>query len=193
MTAPLNVQSQSLKTIVLDGGRLIEARIRLQGGNDATLQKSFEALKRKADEWLTQGPWSILEKTKAPPSGNMQDYTSQAPYWWPSPTPDGNPYVQRDGERNPEVLNYTDRMNVEKVFASSSALGLAWFYTGNEAYARHAARIIRTWFINPQTRMNPNLNHAQLIPFANTGRHIGRLDLCYFIFIIFIGFSCLIK
>ncbi|UKZ57209.1 hypothetical protein TrVGV298_011061 [Trichoderma virens] len=176
MTTPPNTESQRLKTIVLDGERLIEARVRLQAGKDAILQKSFEELKGKADEWLTQGPWSVMEKIKAPPGGDMHDYTSQAPYWWPSPTPDGNPYVQRDGERNPEVLNYSDRVNVEKVFASSSALGLAWFYTGNEAYARHAANIIRTWFINPQTRMNPNLNHAQLIPFQNTGRHIGIID-----------------
>ncbi|UKZ82940.1 hypothetical protein TrVFT333_010740 [Trichoderma virens FT-333] len=171
-----NTESPRLKTIVLDGERLIEARVRLQAGKDAILQKSFEELKGKADEWLTQGPWSVMEKIKAPPGGDMHDYTSQAPYWWPSPTPDGNPYVQRDGERNPEVLNYSDRVNVEKVFASSSALGLAWFYTGNEAYAKHAANIIRTWFINPQTRMNPNLNHAQLIPFQNTGRHIGIID-----------------
>ncbi|KAL6699388.1 chondroitin AC/alginate lyase [Trichoderma pleuroticola] len=176
MTTIQSTEPPSLKTIVLDGEQLIEARIRLQGGNDAVLQRSFEALKGKADEWLTQGPWSVMEKNKAPPSGDMHDYTSQAPYWWPSPTPDGNPYVQRDGEKNPEVLNYSDRVNVEKVFASSSALGLAWFYTGNEVYARHAANIIRTWFINPQTRMNPNLNHAQLIPFSNTGRHIGIID-----------------
>ncbi|KAM0257242.1 hypothetical protein ACHAQJ_004480 [Trichoderma viride] len=175
MTALLKEQS-SLKTVVLDGERLIEIRSRLQEGNDAILRKSFDVLKRKADDWLTQGPWSVMEKTKAPPSGDMHDYTSQAPYWWPSSTPDGNPYVQRDGERNPEVLNYTDRVNIEKVLASSSALGLAWFYSGDEAYAKHAADIIRIWFIDPQTRMNPNLNHAQLIPFVNTGRHIGIID-----------------
>ncbi|RFU81292.1 hypothetical protein TARUN_948 [Trichoderma arundinaceum] len=176
MTALLNEQSLRLETIVLDGSRLIETRRRLQHGNDAILRRSHELLKKIADEWLIQGPWSVMEKEKAPPSGDMHDYTSQAPYWWPSPTLDGNPYVQRDGERNPEVLSYTDRVNVEKVFASSSALGLAWFYTGNKAYAKHAANIIRTWFINPETRMNPNLNHAQLIPFANTGRHIGIID-----------------
>ncbi|KAL7931467.1 chondroitin AC/alginate lyase [Trichoderma chlorosporum] len=168
--------SPKLKTIILDGGRLIEARSILKNGNDAVLQKSLQVLTSKAEAWLTQGPWSVMEKTKAPPSGDMHDYTSQAPYWWPSPTPDGKPYVQRDGERNPEVLNYSDRVNVEKVFGSSSALALAWFYTGKEEYGRHAAAIIRTWFISPTTRMNPNLNHAQLIPYANTGRHIGIID-----------------
>ncbi|PNP39752.1 hypothetical protein TGAMA5MH_08271 [Trichoderma gamsii] len=174
-TAHLDSQA-NLKTIILEGSRLIEIRRRLQTGNDEILNKSFVILKKKADGWLGQGPWSVMEKKKAPPSGDMHDYTSQAPYWWPSSGPDGNPYVQRDGERNPEVLNYSDRVNIEKVLASTSALGLAWFYSGNEAYAKHAADIIRTWFISPETRMNPNLNHAQLIPFANTGRHIGIID-----------------
>lgn len=117
-----------------------------------------------------------MAKKKKPPSGDMHDYTSQAPYWWPSDTPNGSPYVEHDGQRNPEVLNYSDRVYVEKVFLSSYTLALAWFYTGNEAYSKHAASIIRTWFIDPATRMNPNLNHAQLIPFANTGRHVGIID-----------------
>jgi hypothetical protein len=55
-------------------------------------------------------------------------------------------------------------------------LSLAWYYTENEAYAKHASTIIRTWFLSNETRMNPNLNHAQIIPGINTGRYIGIID-----------------
>ncbi|KAJ5765695.1 hypothetical protein N7520_005254 [Penicillium odoratum] len=165
------------RTVVLDGFRLSEIRKRLHDGTDAALQVALKALTRQADEWLTQGPWSVTTKKKTPPSGDIHDYTSQAPYWWPSQgSPDGKPYVNRDGKKNPEVLNYTDRVYWEKVFSSSTVLALAWYYTQNEAYARHAGEILRTWFIAPETRMNPNLNHAQLIPHANTGRFIGIID-----------------
>lgn len=164
------------KTVVVEGSQLTDARQLLLAGNDPILQAAKETLVAQANAWLREGPWSVMAKKKAPPSGDMHDYTSQAPYWWPSDTPDGSPYVERDGQKNPEVLNYTDRVYVEKVFLSSYTLALAWFYTGNEAYSKHAANIIRTWFITPATRMNPNLNHAQLIPFANTGRHIGIID-----------------
>ncbi|CAL5869133.1 uncharacterized protein PFLUO_LOCUS3361 [Penicillium psychrofluorescens] len=165
------------QTVVLDGSRLIETRRRLREGNDFALQGALKVLTRQAHEWLTQGPWSVTMKKKPPPSGDMHDYTSQAPYWWPSQdSPDGKPYVQRDGKTNPEVLDYTDRVYWEKVFASSTVLALAWFYTENEAYARHAGDILRAWFITPETRMNPNLSHAQLIPHANTGRFIGIID-----------------
>ncbi|KAB5576331.1 alginate lyase-domain-containing protein [Coniochaeta sp. 2T2.1] len=164
------------QTVILEGSQLAEVRQRLQNGDDPTLQAAKDVLVSQANQWLKEGPWSVMSKKKPPPSGDMHDYTSQAPYWWPSDTPDGSPYVERDGQKNPEVLNYTDRVYVEEVFLSSYTLALAWFYTGEEAYSKHAANIIRTWFISPETRMNPNLNHAQLIPIANTGRHIGIID-----------------
>jgi hypothetical protein len=163
-------------TFVLDGSTLIEARESLLHGDDPALRSAKETLITQANASLHQGPWSVMDKKKAPPSGDMHDYTSQAPYWWPSDTADGIPYVERDGKKNPEVLDYTDRVYVEKVLLSSYTLALAWFYTGDAAYSKHAANIIRTWFIDPATRMNPNLNHAQLIPFANKGRHIGIID-----------------
>ncbi|KAJ5460081.1 uncharacterized protein N7458_001633 [Penicillium daleae] len=164
------------QTVVLDGCKLEEARRRLQDGTDRALQATLEVLTREADTWLTQGPWSVTMKRTLGPSGDVHDYVSQAPYWWPSDSPDGKPYVQYDGKKNPEVLNYTDRVYWEKVFNSSTILTLAWLYTGNEAYAIHAGNILRVWFIAPETRMNPNLNHAQLIPHANTGRCIGIID-----------------
>ncbi|OOQ81937.1 alginate lyase [Penicillium brasilianum] len=164
-------------TVVLDGFRLTEARKRIRQGADSALQTALEALTKQADQWLAQAPWSVTMKTVLPPSGDKHDYTSLAPYWWPNPnSPDGKPYINRDGKKNPEVLNYTDRVYWEKVFSSSTILALAWHYTGNEAYARHAGDILRTWFINPETRMNSNLNHAQLIPYANKGRCIGIID-----------------
>jgi hypothetical protein len=78
--------------------------------------------------------------------------------------------------RNPEVDNYPDKINSIKLFNSTYVLSLAWYYTGNEKYSYHAAEIIRTWFLDPKTAMNPNLDHAQIIPCANTGRSIGIID-----------------
>ncbi|KAJ6612033.1 alginate lyase-domain-containing protein [Mycena sp. CBHHK59/15] len=107
---------------------------------------------------------------------DIHDYASQAPYFWPSHTSDGCPYVNRDGVHNPEVDKYTDHNDRGSMFQSSYILALAWYYTGKTQYATHAGDILRTWFITSATRMNPNLNHAQFIPCANTGRSIGIID-----------------
>ena len=56
---------------------------------------------------------------------------------------------------------------------------MAWVINGSSVYASNVASWIDTWFLAPDTYMNPNLNYAQLVrgPGANTGTHTGVLDL----------------
>ncbi|GLF96427.1 alginate lyase family protein [Streptomyces yaizuensis] len=167
-------------TVVIKGKRLQQAKQKLRAG-DPALRRAAGELVAKADRWLGQGPWTVTDKPRPAPSGNPHDYLSQAPYWWPTKprTPEnpwGCPYVQRDGERNPEVDTGTDRPDIGNVVNSVTTLALAWYYTGRNAYAEHAGRILRTWFLDPATRMNPHLDHAQFIPCRFDGRAIGIID-----------------
>ncbi|MYX93957.1 alginate lyase [Streptomyces sp. SID486] len=167
------------RTAVLDGVRLELTRARTH--HDPALRRALASLTARADAWLGQGPWTVVDKPRPAPGGDVHDYLSQAPYWWPTiaPTagnPWGCPYVQRDGQRNPEVDAGTDRQDVEKVFDSAYDLSLAWYYTGRRGYAEKAGQILRTWFLDPATRMNPNLDHAQFIPCKYDGRSIGVID-----------------
>ncbi|MER5770927.1 alginate lyase family protein [Streptomyces sp. NPDC001985] len=168
------------QTVVIDGDRLVRAKKRLDRG-DPALRTAARHLVAQADRWLGQGPWTVVDKPRPAPSGDPHDYLSQAPYWWPTrpgtpENPWGCPYVQRDGERNPEVDTGTDRPDIGKVVGASTTLGLAWYYTGERRYAEHAALILRTWFVTPATRMNPHLNHGQFIPCRHEGRAIGIID-----------------
>ncbi|EJD44750.1 chondroitin AC/alginate lyase [Auricularia subglabra TFB-10046 SS5] len=169
-------------TVVIDGGRMHAARAQIMAGTACgPFEASLAALQKDADSWLTKGPWSVIDKGVAAPGGTIHDYLSKAPYFWPSKdktaaNPQGCPYVEKDGVRNPEVDVGTDRQAIGSVCYAVPSLAFAWYYTNNSAYSLHAANIVRRWFLDPATAMNPNVDHGQVITCSNTGRSIGIID-----------------
>lgn len=168
------------RSVVLDGPRLAVTRLMVRAGAPG-LRDQVSLLKAQANSYLAQGPWSVMDKPQTPPSGDKHDYLSQAPYWWPSQpatasNPQGCPYVDRDGVRNPEVDTITDHAERGEMFNAVYDLTLAWYYTGDPAYSRRAALDLETWFLDPATRMNPNLSYTQGIPCQIDGRGIGIID-----------------
>lgn len=55
-------------------------------------------------------------------------------------------------------------------------MSLAYYFSKEERYAKHAAQLIKTWFLDKKTRQTPHLNFGQGIPGINTGRGIGIIE-----------------
>jgi hypothetical protein len=156
---------------------LEQAKARLSGG-DEVLQPALDRLIAEANEALQVGPFSVVDKTRLPSSGDAHDYFSYGPYWWPDPgKPDGLPYIRRDGEVNPESRDAnSDRPALQAMIDAVVTLTLAFHFTGRPVFAEHAALLLRTWFLAPATRMRPHLEYAQAIPGRVDGRGIGIID-----------------
>lgn len=83
--------------------------------------------------------------------------------------------MRRDGRSNPDKFD-GHRDALIAFGRTVPALASLWNLTGEPRFADAAMRHLDAWFINPQTRINPHLNHAQAIIGVNTGRAIGVID-----------------
>ncbi len=170
--------------ITLDHKALVITKQKIEQ-KDKEMMLAYEHLIEVCNKNLNFGPFSVMDKKDFPPSGNKHDYMSIGPYWWPNPdSKTGLPYIRKDGQVNPEVRNYPDKENMPRVCEKVYEFSLAYYLSGNEKYAQKAKELVRTWFLDAATKMNPNVNYGQAIKGVVEGRAEGLIDTRHFIFLL---------
>lgn len=178
MCALLLMSAGALAQSVLDAQHLLYVKQHL---SDPAYAQAYKALKMQAEHDLVMKPLSVVSKDYIPSSGSKHDYVSLARYAWPDQTkPNGLPYIMRDGISNPE-LNKFDRNKLSATTSAIYRLSLAYYFSGNEKYAKKATELIHIWFLDKTTRMNPNLRYAQHVPGEADGRCYGVIDAYSFV------------
>lgn len=168
----------TMKYITLDVNSMNELKKQYETSKTGEF-KEINSINVEADKILKDKyKYSIIYKKAVPPSGDKHDYVSMGPYWWPDPTkPDGLPYINKDGQVNPESrTDYTDSSTLARMANDVIILAKAYFYLADEKYVIKAKDILSEFFLNEKTKMNPNLKYAQFIPGLNDGRGIGIIE-----------------
>ncbi len=130
---------------------------------------------------LNQAPVTITTFRAKSSAGGANDFYSNGDYWWPNPnTTDGLPYVHRDGQTNPGNF-VAHRQALRQLSDAVAALGAAYRISGDGKYAAKAAALLKVFFLDEQTRMNPNLQYAQAVPGVSPGRSTGIIDTLHLI------------
>lgn len=153
--------------------------------DDPFIDGELSRLTLIADEFLVNDFEYVTDtdRSKLPSSIDRNDYVSLHRYSWPDST--GRYTIYDESKSNPEIYNY-DRPKLDKISTAIFYLSLAYFYTKEEDYARKATELISNWFLNEETKMNPNLNYAQVaLGFEEiSGSYQGIIDTVDFIKVI---------
>lgn len=143
-------------------------------GNNAVFEKAYHELLDEADACLALEPEKVTDGD-LPPSGDKHDFYAIGKYAWPNPdTSDGMPYIRKDCSINPEAGGYKfDLARYNNTVNRIKLLSLAWFYTHDEKYAQKATQLLKVWFLDEETRMNPHFECASALPGVFKGMAIG--------------------
>lgn len=159
------------RTILLDPLLLISVKesINDSNNNNTILKHALIQLVSEANALITKKPNSVVDKAELPPSGDIHDFLSLAPYRWPDPSKkDGLPYIGRDGITNPEIYTIPDKRNLDEMTHAVKVLSAAYYFTDNPKYASKAEELLRVWFLDNSTKMNPNLRYGETVRGKNT-------------------------
>lgn len=163
---------------IITRAQVLSAAQQAATSRNPALSAAVARLVRDAEKYAAQPMVSVTDKrTILPPSGDTHDYLSLSPYWWPDPgKPDGLPYIRRDGETNSESKRDLDQPRIAMLGERVQVFTLAWWLTGDRKWSDLAIRQVRTWFVDPATRMTPHLRYAQLVRGNPAERGSGIID-----------------
>ncbi len=133
-----------------------------------------------AGKYLREQPVTITASSSDRSAGGRHDFFSEGDYWWPDPQNPGGPYIQRDGMSNPGNF-VAHRQYLMRLSVQVPALAAAWTITKDRRFSDHATRHLNAWFVNKDTRMNPNLLYSQAIHGRFTGRGTGIIDTIHLV------------
>lgn len=151
--------------------------------------KSHTRLLEKADALVKLPFLTVSDKTMLPPSQVGNDYLSFAPYYWhrDNPDPFSKPKVEKykkDGRPNPALTKLSDKPRLAQMCARIHLLTLAYQHTEERKYLDYIIGQLTCWFIASETRMNPHMEYAQIMPWRNHHRGLGIIDARWLILLI---------
>ena len=100
--------------------------------------------------------------------------------WWKEPhyhhfrkcnNETGMPWEEHDGYTQTEDI--ADMQASDAMSDAVVQLSLAHYFSGNVTFGFKAIELLDAWFVNEDTLMAPNLNHAAVIPGVTNGSNAG--------------------
>lgn len=138
-----------------------------QARMDQLTQENIATYVKQSQESLsTEHPTITANTSFIKQTSGLNNYASLAPYYHPDPeSPNGFPYIRMDGVVNRSNMSRatSDGIYLSRLCTLLTPLCILYYYTKSEDYATRAISIIDKFFINEQTKMNPNLTYSGMV------------------------------
>lgn len=118
-----------------------------------------ERILNKVENYSNLKPITVTDSFCIRSAGTKNDFYSEGDYWWP----------------NPDNFK-AHRKAIIRLNHVAGSLTSAYIITKDETYLKKLVPHLEAWFVNPDTKMNPNLLYAQAIKGKVTVRGIGIID-----------------
>jgi hypothetical protein len=164
-----------MSSVFVTVSHMEKLRAKLLSASEPMFMRMRTELACEAEICLKNPLYSVTFTKSRAVSQNPHDYYSEAPYWWPDPKNPGGKFIRRDGEYYPHRM-ISHPIDMDKMVHDVYILCAAGYLLDMPNYTRRAETLLRTWFLEPDTKMNPHLEYAQAIFGITNGRGIGIID-----------------
>ncbi len=136
-------------------------------GDASTYKANYDVLIASADKLLDAKPTTVMDnddKRLVKPEtmgASKHDFLNTSKYVWP----DGKGWLKYDETQgvNTDWRNYSVS-GLGPMVNRIKTLGLAYYFSGDEKYAAKAVEFARVWYLDPETKMNPNYQYGVVRP-----------------------------
>ena len=149
----------------------LRKEVAASAGIRPALRPALAELRATAESLLALEAPSVVGTGSVPLPGTgvrPNDLWYLATYAWPST---GLPWEQHDGYVQPEDI--ADMAASDTMSDAVTTLALADYLLDNRTFGIKAAALLKVWFVDPATAMNPSLEHAAVIPGVTNGSSTG--------------------
>lgn len=153
-----DIQAITLPTIMLNYRDLLSIRSEIQAQSES-VKVAYDRLIAEANTILPELAEKVTDGVDYPNGGTGHDFYAIGNYSWYNEST--GKWERRDGETNPQAQGPDyDIKRLNTTVSRINILALAWFYSREERYASKATELLRVWFLNEDSKMNPHFEYG---------------------------------
>src|ERR1700760_3232846 len=134
---------------------LLLVGLTVRGADSVVITTLRPGVMKEAAVAMKEEPITVTASYSPRSAGGQHDFFSEGDYWWPNPVSADSPYIQKDGQTNPD--NFVQhRLAMIRFSRIVGALASAYQLTNDDRYVVQAMRHLRAWFVDTATMMNPD-------------------------------------